>query len=105
MQDLIRFDQCKEEVQLLHQSNSNLKAINSKSAVLIQDLQEQQKILSWRLTECNNLASYNQEQYNISLATMKRQLRKQELKTTYCTIGGIAVGVGVGIITGIFLFK
>lgn len=103
MKDLIRYDQCKEEVSLLKSSNANLNTLNEKN-VLFANLQQQRvEDMRLRWNECMKQGDLMQSQHNKEVHDLQNALKKQKRKSTWGVIGGVGSGIVVGVITGLII--
>ena len=78
MEDLIRYDNCREEVALLRSSIENLRAINTTCLSYAQELETQKKLIEWRLLEADKIEKHNRLQYEASIINLKAQFKKEK---------------------------
>lgn len=101
--DLERYDDCKEEVVLLKQSNENLRKLSEKNAEFANDLQERNKQLDLRVKEALAACDLVEEKNKEAIASMQKQLRKQRTAATLKGVGATIAGIAAGIIVGLII--
>lgn len=105
MKDLIRLDALKEQLPLLQSALENQKEINLKLDTFNTVLKDQNTKLLFRYNETVKQMDLIEINNKKAITSLNKQLKKTKQKNVVTSTLGIAGGIGIGIILGLFFIR